>query len=188
MFVLLIFGLPYSFALVVLYPCTSAFDYTIELCSGACYELDPFWGTIDWVITAIGPLCIVIVSNLVLIARVFLQKRRMLQKQVWRKNLGMLVQLLSITALHCVAWLPVCIVGVISLVQVPPPQVVQELQANWTLISLIYLAVLGCPLMCIVALPELKEKVRLCINYRRQHPADGRIHPMAMITRVANPQ
>lgn len=177
MFVLFIFGFVYSFTLVVFYPCTDNFDYTIEICGGACYEFQPFWGILDWIVTVIGPLCIIILFNMVLVGQVFLQRRKMMRTNVWKHNLALLLQLLSITTLHCIAWLPVCIVSIISQVAATPSEVIQELQNNWTLVSPIYAAIIGCPVVCIFALPELKDKLRLICNQHRQRRADHRIRP-----------
>lgn len=177
MYVLSIFGLPYSFVLVVFFPCNQSFAFNIQLCGGACYELDLFRGTFDWVVTAIGPLSMIFITNLYLLIRVFLQKRRMLQRHVWKKNMGMLIQLLLMTALHCVSWLPVCIVGVISILDVPPSEVIQELQKYWMLFSPVYLAVLGCPFVCIFALPELRKKIHNIVSRIWLTPDTRRIQP-----------
>ncbi|CAF3492751.1 unnamed protein product [Rotaria socialis] len=174
---LIIFGFAYSFSLVVFYPCTNQFDYTIETCGGACYESEPFWGILDWVVTAVGPLCVIIVSNMILVGRVFIQRRKMMRANVWRHNLALLIQLLLITTLHCAAWLPVCIVSLISQAEVSSSQVIQELQNNWILVSPIYLSIIGCPIVCIFALPELKDKFRLTIVYQWRHYMNHRINP-----------
>ncbi|CAF3104057.1 unnamed protein product [Rotaria socialis] len=152
----------------------------IEICGGACYEIQSFWGIFDWIVTVIGPLCMIILSNMILIGRVFLQRRKMMRTNVWRNNQALLVQLLLITSLHCIAWLPLCIVSLISLVEVPSSEVIQELQNNWILVSPIYLTIIGFPVVCIFALPELRDKLRLVINYQRHHRPGHRIHPTSV--------
>ncbi|CAF4574487.1 unnamed protein product, partial [Rotaria sp. Silwood2] len=118
--------------------------------------------------TVFSPLSCIIFFNCFLIMRVIKQKRRMLQKNVWKKNLGMLIQLLSVSLLHSLVWLPVTIVILIVMTNNPPPTIIIELQSSWVLINIMYIAVLINPLVCIFAIPEIKEKIILFINYIRQ--------------------
>lgn len=158
----------YSCGTVLFYPCTEAFDYTIQLCGGPCFQLNPVMGQIDLVVTIYIPLSCIIFFNTFLVIRVILQKHRMLQKNIWKKNLGMLLQLLSITVLHVGVWMPCIIVILIILAHPSPSELTIQLQSSWVLINMIYIAVLGNPLVCIFAIPEIKEEVILLINHVRQ--------------------
>lgn len=149
----------YSCATSLFYPCPEMFDYGIQLCGGPCFQLRQGIGTFDLVFTIFLPLPCIIFFNTLLIIRVIQQKRRMAQKNVWKKNLGMLVQLLSVSILHTVVWMPVIIVIIVVLAGQTPSDLILQLQGSWVLINIIYLAVLGNPIVCIFAVPEIREKV-----------------------------
>ena len=175
----------YSTGLILLYPCEEAFDYTPQICGGACYQYNPTMGTVDLGITVFLPIFLITVFNAVLISRVLHQKRRMQQRNLWKKNMSLLVQLLSITLLHYIVWLPTCISIVISIVEVPPPRIVQELQAGWVLLNLIYVAVLGSPFTCAYALPEMREKIDAVVHRVRDRPALNTVTAIPLSTHTA---
>ncbi|CAF5138588.1 unnamed protein product, partial [Rotaria sp. Silwood1] len=188
MTILIILAICYSCGTVLFVPCIELFDYTSQLCGGPCFQLQPSIGTFDLVFTVFSPLFCIIFFNSFLIIRVIQQKRRMLQKNVWKKNLGMLIQLLSVSILHVIVWLPVTIVILIAMTNYPPPAIIIELQTSWVLINIMYIAVLINPLVCFFAIPEIKDKIILFINYLRrkrqqqqQISSTGRnqIHPLS---------
>ena len=168
---------------VIFYPCEEKFDYTVQLCGSSCYQFQPFMGLFDVVLTVFVPIFFITLFNIVLILRVFYHKRRMQQKNIWKKNVSMLVQLLAIVLLYVLVWLPTCIVLIISLVQVPAPQLILELQYAWVLLNLLYIGVLGSPFTSIVALPELKEKVTKLIRRLRGQLSVNQVVP---VSRTAN--
>ncbi|CAF2134593.1 unnamed protein product [Rotaria magnacalcarata] len=88
----------------------------------------------------------------------------MLQKSIWKKNLGMLIQLLLISMLHVTGWMPVVIVILIVMTNNNPPIIVVELQASWVLLNIVYIAVITNPLVCMFAIPEIKEKMFSFLN------------------------
>ena len=178
----------YSSGFILFYPCEEAFDYTAQICGGACYQYDPTMGTVDVVVTVFLPLFLITLFNTVLILRVLNQKRRMQQKNIWKKNLHLLIQLLSITLLHYIVWLPTCIIILISIVQVPPPVIVQEVQASWVLFDLLYVAVLGSPFTCAYALPEIREKISAFIHGVRLRAAVNTVTAIPLSTRMTGPQ
>lgn len=159
MIVLVVVAVVYSCATSLFYPCPEQFAYDIQLCGGPCFQLRQGIGTFDLVFTIFLPLPCIIFFNCLLIIRVIQQKRRMATKNVWKKNLGMLVQLLSVSVLHTVVWMPVILVIIVVLASKTPSDLILQLQGSWVLINIIYLAVLGNPVVCIFAIPEIREKV-----------------------------
>ncbi|CAF1527267.1 unnamed protein product [Adineta ricciae] len=172
----------YSCSAVLFYPCEEHFSYVDQLCGGSCYQLEAAIGTFDVIFTVYMPLSCIIFFNVLLCMRVMLQRRRMRQKNVWKKNVGMLGQLLSVSAIHTIVWLPVTIVLVLAATSERPSDLLIELQTSFVLINIIYLSVLGNPVVCVFALPEIKQKMRLLIdNRRRRMMSDTKqnaIHPM----------
>ncbi|CAF3473680.1 unnamed protein product [Rotaria socialis] len=177
-FFLIIVALLFTFICIVSYPCKSTYDYNAVVCGVACFTLNPILGPIGWLIFYLVPLVIIVVSNLFLIIQVTLQKRRMLQTNVWKKNLGMTLQLFAVTGVLYVSWLPIILTSVINIIHLTP--VLFELQANWLLLGLIYLAVLSSPLTATVAIPELKTEMYTMIRGWRRNITHDRIGPVTM--------
>lgn len=161
-------AIAYSCGIVLFYPCEEHFSYVDQLCGGSCYQLEAAIGTFDVIFTVYMPLSCIILFNILLCTRVVLQRRRMLQKNVWKKNLGMLGQLLSVSALHTIVWLPVTMVLVISATTQSPSELLIELETSFILINIVYLSVLGNPVVCVFALPEIKQKMKVLIDALRQ--------------------
>jgi len=178
MTLLVVVAVVYSCCTVYLYPCEETFDYSIQVCGGACYQLQPIMGQFDLAFTVFMPLFLITLFNIILVARVLYQKRQMQQKNVWKKNIHMLVQLFTITLVHYFAFIPTCILLIVTVVEVPAPQLIQELEASWVLLNLIYIAVLVTPITCTFAFPELREKINEFIHQiRQQQPLASRIYP-----------
>lgn len=176
-------GTGYSVGTVLAPTCEEHFDYGNQICGGPCFQLQPTLGIIDIIVSIFIPIPCIIFFNTVIIVRVIQQKRRMQQKNVWTKNLGMLVQLLSVSILHIIVWVPVTMVLIIALASQPPSPLILELQASWILINLAYFAVLGNPVVCMFAIPEIREKVVNTYNRFRRGPpllhstASNQVHP-----------
>ncbi|CAF3457231.1 unnamed protein product [Rotaria socialis] len=164
MIVLAIAAFIYSPTLVMLAPCKEEFDDSVPVCGGSCYQLLPGIGTFDLVFTIFIPLSFIISFNCILVIRVMKQKRRMLQKDIWKKNLGMMIQLLLISMLHVTGWMPIVIVMLIVMANNNPPIIVVQLQASWILLNIMYIAVITNPLVCMFAIPEIKEKMFSLLN------------------------
>lgn len=163
----------YSCSSVLFSGCTEYFDYNNQLCGGPCFQLDKILGYFDLAFTIFLPLSMIIVFNSTLIFRVIYQKRRMQQRDIWKKNIRMLGQLLTVSLLHVIVWIPVVTVILIALANYPPPAIITDLQASWVLINLMYLAVLGNPIVSIVAIPEIKTKINTLL-----------VHSIGIISRV----
>ena len=115
MVLMVAWGTGYSVGTVLAPTCEEHFDYDNQICGGPCFQLQPTLGTIDIIVSIFIPIPCIIVFNTVIIVRVIQQKRRMQQRNVWAKNLGMLVQLLSVSILHIIVWVPVTMVLIVAL-------------------------------------------------------------------------
>ena len=92
----------------------------------------------------------------------------MRRKHVWKKNLGMLGQLLSVSILHTSVWLPISVVVLTTATSQTPSDLIIQLQSSFVLLNIVYLSVLGNPIVCVFALPEIKQKIVLLMNSIRQ--------------------
>ncbi|UJR11482.1 hypothetical protein I4U23_015661 [Adineta vaga] len=140
------------------YPCQTNFVYNAWSCGSACYLLQPIIGTFTWVYAILIPVLIMIIFNFAVLVRVIHQKKRMMQKNTWSKSKKMIFQLLSITGALYISWVPISIINIVNMVQFN--SILNEIQATWTLIGLIYIAVLFSPVVSYFAIPELKNEIR----------------------------
>lgn len=189
MFGVIAIAVVYSCGTVLFSGCQEGFTYYNQLCGGPCFQLDPILGYFDLAFTVFLPLFTILVFNTSLILRVIYQKRRMLQRNIWRKNIRMLGQLLTVSLLHVTVWIPVVTVILIALTSSPPPAIILDLQASWVLINLMYLAVLGNPIVSIIAIPEINAKADAWIRRLKYKICGGRIEPVITVaSRTANTQ
>ena len=179
MILILVNSVVFIYGVVMLYPCENQFVYYAEACGVSCSVLTPNFGVFLWVFSFVAPLVIIIFVNGFLLTRVLVQKRRMLQKNVWQKNKGMVLQLLSITGMLYISWLPISITTIINLAYSTP--LLLEIQGNWLLIGLIYIPVLCSPITTSYAVPELRNDIREWINQRRSRVDTSRTHPVNSI-------
>ncbi|CAF1287481.1 unnamed protein product [Adineta steineri] len=167
MFLILIISVVFVFSFSVLYPCQTQFNYNAIVCGSVCSILIRDFGLFVWILTFVAPLFVIIFSNGFILTRVILHKRRMLQKNIWQKNKGMVLQLLSVTGMLYISWLLISIATVINIVHSTP--LLLELNSNWLLIGLIYIPVLSAPLTTSIAISELTNDIRIWFNRRRPH-------------------
>ena len=176
----------YSCGTVLFYPCEEAFDYTLQICGGSCYQFQPFMGIFDTVFTVYAPIGLITLFTGALIIRVLYHKRKMQQKNRWKKNLRMLTQLLSIVILHFAVWIPPCIIFTISAVAVSLPELQPITEYLGVLILFIYIGVLGSPFTSLFALPEVNEKASEVMRRLRGRPNGNRVQAVSTNTRQLN--
>ncbi|CAF1094624.1 unnamed protein product [Adineta steineri] len=175
MFLILIISVVFVFSFSVLYPCQTQFNYNAIVCGSVCSILIRDFGLFVWILTFVAPLFVIIFSNGFILTRVILHKRRMLQKNIWQKNKGMVLQLLSVTGMLYISWLPVSITTVIYTAHSTP--LIREIHDNWLTLGLIYIPVLSSPLTTSFAIPELRNDIRVWLNRRRPHVNIMQTHP-----------
>lgn len=165
-------------SLVVIYPCDGTqWDFTSALCGMAnCYlENSNILATIDWAVDNGMPIVAIILANVALVARVVWQKRRLQQPISWQKQRRMTLQLLSISWLYFVAWLPNTIIAVIQ--EINDSDFVAEIQANYVF-DLLYLVCLLMPWVCLGMLPEFKKWIWKLLKL--QQPRRNVVAPVRM--------
>lgn len=175
----------YSCGTVLFYPCEENFDYSLQLCGGACYQFQPWMGTFDNVFSVYAPIISITLFTGALVIRVLHQKRKMQQRDLWKKNIRMLTQLLSIVVLHFIAWMPTCIILTISAMATTNSELLPITQYIWVSISCLYIGVLGSPLTSLFALPEIYEKACRVMRRLLRRAQHGRVHALTTNTRQA---
>lgn len=135
--------------LIFIYPCDGTqWDYTSNVCGFAnCYLIyNRTLALYDWIGHNGLPTVIIIVANVLLIIRVIKKKHQHQQPMNWRKQRRMTVQLLSISLLFLIAWLPSLIIGIGQ--QFINSSFAIDFQLNYAL-DCIYLMCLFLPWICI---------------------------------------
>ncbi|CAF4357777.1 unnamed protein product, partial [Adineta steineri] len=90
--------------LVIIFPpCSKTYKYNLPVCGEyPCYLSIPLLGIWDTVINSIIPTAIITIFSIIVLARVYIQKRHLNQANRWRRQRKMTIQLLSI----CILYLP----------------------------------------------------------------------------------
>ncbi|CAF3297896.1 unnamed protein product [Rotaria sp. Silwood2] len=140
--------------LIFFYPCINQFNYTMITCNAPCYFYETAISTFDQFIDLIFPVVVSSLASLVLLSRVVWQKRRMQQRQMWKKNRRLLIQLLYIVILYNLVWLPMIICWLVIILSPVPQPFLVELSIN-ILPYGIYIVILLCPFVSLISLPEL---------------------------------
>lgn len=179
MVILLFSPIVLVFILVNFYPCENHFVFNAWACGSACYVIDPIMGIAIWVYSILAPITIMIISSILLITRVIYQKQKMVQRNIWRQNKKMIVQLFCVTGMVYASWLPITITALINMIH--SDAIVYEIQARWLLIGLMYVDVLFSPFASIMAIPELRHEIVRCYNRWKQRPAMNRVLPAILV-------
>jgi hypothetical protein len=141
--------------LVVFYPCDGTqWDFTLHLCGAAnCYLLyNKTLATLDWVIDSGLPILLILLANGALVVRVVWQKHHHVQLRSWRKQRRLTLQLVAISSLYLIAWLPSTGIALVELLG--SPTFLAEFQSNYAL-DLIYLVCLFLPWICLGQIRKL---------------------------------
>jgi hypothetical protein len=141
--------------------CTNSFDYSTLACGPPCYLLTSTFFPLFGILTHhVLPVFIILFSNLALIIRVWLQKSGMNQTNTWRKNIRMTTQLLSISFIYLIVWLPQCILFLMlglghGDIQTIAGSLIYEYTGNFTSFTIII-----CPYIALTGLPQVITKIK----------------------------
>jgi hypothetical protein len=170
----------YSY-LIFIYDCINNWDYSELLCTAPCFYQNKTLGIVDWLVNIILPAFSIALANLLLILRVIFRStavRNSIERT--KRNRKMSVQLLTISSLFLIFWLPIAVTGLIQ--QFFSPTFLIDIQFN-IFFYLIYFIQLFIPFVCLVSLPELKKLIAMkCRQWRgRNIVIDGTVLQMASV-------
>jgi len=134
------------------------YDYSLPACNDfPCYLSDPIFGIWDSVGNNIIPIVIISISSLVLVIRVYYQKRRLHQPNGRRRQQKMTVQLLCSCVLYLIPNMPLNIFVFAHLCGLSENAGVQiQLYFDF----LCYFVILLYPFLCLNFLSELRKKMK----------------------------
>ncbi|CAF0878874.1 unnamed protein product [Adineta steineri] len=136
-------------------------------CGGPCYFYETAISIFDQFIDLVLPVLLSSYVTLALLIRVLRQKYHMQQRQMWRKNRRLVIQLLYIIILYNLLWLPMVICSSIMLFSTIPKPILIDLTIN-ILPYGIYVVILLCPFVSLMSLRELwPRSVRRILPFRR---------------------
>ena len=133
-------------------PCENLFDSSQPWCGYPCYYDDTIIFMYDTVVNCIIPVLLIIILSIGLIVRFIRQKRRVRQRMRWRKHRKMVIQLLSISSLYLIFYLPLLIL--LTAHQYGLPEEIGADVELYTYFLSLYVILL-LPYICLGSLPEL---------------------------------
>ena len=166
-------------AMTILFPpCENIIKYELPLCGRPlCYYEMKSVALWDTVVHNILPTLAIVFFSIVLLVRVLLQKHRMRQQILWRKHRKMTIQLLSMSTLYFVLYIPPMFVELAQQCCVS-----EEFGANFQLQAGLFSYYVICfiPFLSIISLSGRTFKLNTIITcWRRQrHTVNPAILPM----------
>ncbi|CAF1613897.1 unnamed protein product [Adineta ricciae] len=150
----------YSY-LVTRYSCVNNYDYSLWTCGGACYLYEPVLGTLDWVVNGCINVLLSTFATLLIVIRVLIQKSRVTtQRSIWNRSRRLIVQLVALSTLYILVWLPCVICFVITLFT--SSRLLSSIYSDY-LSYYQYLSSLLCPFVCLAGLHKVRHALR-CKN------------------------
>ncbi|CAF1398210.1 unnamed protein product [Adineta steineri] len=114
-------------------------------------------GLFDWLFHVCIPVITSATASMLLIIRVLIQKRRIGQREIWRRNRKMVIQLISISIIYMVIWIPNVVFHIIPLIVSSP---LSSEIATGILSHVQYMPALLCPFMSLIGLPEIRKSLK----------------------------
>ncbi|CAF0868657.1 unnamed protein product [Rotaria sp. Silwood1] len=179
-----IYPMTFYFFAIIIYPCDGTqWDYTSNICGTApCYLVfDKVLGTFDWSINNGLPMMIIALANIVLIVRVIKQKREQHQPLPWKKQRRLTLQLLGISSLYLIAWMPCLVVALVQILGYPT--FLAQIQTDYLLFFMSFI-ILFLPWIYLGLLPGLFLWIKILCHCIKPRNSVGTIAQTQLITRA----
>ncbi|CAF4134649.1 unnamed protein product [Rotaria sp. Silwood2] len=169
--------------LIFIYNCVNNWNYSELLCTTPCFYQNKMLGIGDWLVNIIIPAFSIALANLLLIIRVIYRSTGIRHniRRTKKKNRKMTIQLLAISSLFLIFWLPIAVTGLIQ--QFFYPTFLIDIQFN-IFFYLIYFIQLFLPIVCFVSLPGLKKATVSKIRQWKQWNIVGDITVMQIASMI----
>jgi hypothetical protein len=161
-----LYCLLYNIVVIIFPPCENTFDYTQVVCGyPLCSYEDASLALWDVVVNDIIPTIVIIFCSTALLGRILYQKSRMHRPIRWRQHRKMAIQLLSISTLYLILYIPKILLEFAYLCGVS-----EDIGADFILYAKFfsYYANLLFPFICAGSLPNLRMKIKNIIPYWRR--------------------
>ena len=149
-------------------PCGYVYMYDSAACSSSCmWDDDIVFVYYDSIVHQILPVLLLTFFNIMLVARVIWRKYRMGQRVQWRKHRKMAVQFFMISSVYIICVLPYGLSLILYFVGITPDWDILIINIA---VMMSYMPGLLLPVICSVALPEIREKFWRVIRCGRHTP------------------
>lgn len=160
LFIVIIYNFSAHIYLIFFPPCETFYDYTQPWCGFPCYFSEPSLGSYDAVANYFLPISLIIIFNFALVVRFIRRKRRANLGFQWRKHRRMILQLLSISLLVLIFFVPM-----VSLffahVNGLPAEIGENAQLYLYFFN--YFVVFLLPFVCLASFPDIiKQTYKYC--------------------------
>ena len=135
-------------------------EATSESCSQPCYTSNNVLFNVDWIFNTACPLAVMIIANIILIIRVIHSMRKTRRKQAltWKRQRKLTLQLLVLSSLYIVGWLPSTVLSIIQ--SFVSPTIMDDLPQLDYLNFIAYFVCPSQPFVCLMGLPELIKSLK----------------------------
>ncbi|CAF1039241.1 unnamed protein product [Rotaria sp. Silwood1] len=150
--------------LIVLSPCVRNYQYdlTAFTCGGACFFAETSVNTYDTIVDTMLPCFIVLIFNLLMIIRVVILKRKVATSvpisDTLRRNRRMIAQLLAISLMCLIAWMPWVVIIIAQNFFDPS-------FGTWFITYILhylpYLTSSVSPFLALIGLPEVRQGLKI---------------------------
>ncbi|CAF0966319.1 unnamed protein product [Adineta ricciae] len=160
--VIILYSIVYYVVVILLNSCQPSYNTYLYVCAGACYQYEFKVGLIDVFIHGILSVCIIFIINLTLILRhiVYIYRRKQRAIQIkkshhWRRSIKLTAQLLTISILYLIVWIPYTTVVFLQMYNNTP--FLTYLMSTF-IVYLPYIMFFSLPFLCLLAMPDIKKK------------------------------
>lgn len=149
------------FALIVFVPCPPDFTYDTRepSCNGACYTTYVWLNTFDIMCNQTLPCVILLVFNALIIVRVIISRTAALGsaplRNILKKNRRLILQLLGVSSMSLLAWLPWLVINIQGYFYVPE---FEDWFMTYILLYLPYITASISPFLALIGLPEIRRQ------------------------------
>lgn len=161
-----VYCISFSVNVILFPPCENQFDFNQVVCgSPLCFYDDSFVGIWDTLVNHMLPTIVIIVASAALFGRILYQKKRVRQPIRWKKHRKMAIQLLAISVLYLILYIPATLVEFAHLCGAS-----EHIGGNFLLYAefFSYYIYLLFPFVCAGSLPHLKNKILRFIPFCQQ--------------------
>ncbi|CAF1433507.1 unnamed protein product [Rotaria sp. Silwood1] len=153
--------------LVLLFPCDPSYQYdlTVFVCGGPCYLNAFVQNFYDTIVDTMLPPCVLLIFNLLMIGHAIRLKRKVapstLVLNTLKKNRRMILQLLAISLMALINWMPWVVIILIQDFYDPS---FGEQFINNVVYYLPYFTSFASPFLALIGLPEIREELKKIIG------------------------
>ncbi|CAF1189351.1 unnamed protein product [Rotaria sp. Silwood1] len=184
--IILLYCICYNIITIIVPPCENTFDYTQLVCGyPLCYYEVSLVAAWDVIVNDIIPTIIIIFCCIGLLLRVLYQKYRLRRPVLWRNHRRMTIQLLSISVLYLVLYIPKMLMEFIYLCGIS-----EDFGADFMLYAefFVYYGNLFLPFVCVGSMPELKKTFKKMFPYLQRQRRTVGPQTFALSRRAGDPQ